>query len=179
MQIQRFLLSSKTITKAGDWRSGADGNANDRRMTKRSFPLDNKRGYILGNQWWWRVDELDCGGVTGRLLVAYRQDKPNYQAWLSIERSPGSHTVVACLEYHGDHPGWHIHSKCAPLADFDAKTSRQRNKGIRIPAKRAYHRSCVYEMSHQEATNRAYRTFRVGTSDGGFSHERAALPRFL
>ncbi|KAB7647686.1 hypothetical protein [Polymorphobacter fuscus] len=164
MEIRKFLLSAKTITKAGEWRCGALNPKG--KMHKGSFPL-GKRGYILGNQWHWRVDELDCGGVPGRLLVAYRLDKVNYQAWLSIERSPGIHTVVASLEYHGDHPGWHLHSKCAAISEFDAQTSRQRNMGIRIPAVRAYHRAREYEMSHQEATNRAYRTFRIGVSEGG------------
>jgi hypothetical protein len=164
MRTKAFIMLPKAISRAGKWHCGALEAKG--KMTKTSFPFGARNPFILGNQWHWRVDELICGSVPGRLLIAYHLAKENYLAWLTVEIVPGEHRVVACLEHHSTHGSYHIHTKCGELADFRPGCSRQRNEGIRIPAKGGYNRERGYDMGPQEAINRAYATFRVTASGG-------------
>jgi hypothetical protein len=159
MHVKAFVRLPKSISKAGEWKCGALHS--NQRMTKTSFRLGPRRPFMLGNQWYWRVDQLKCGPYAGRLLIAYHLGKPSYIAWLAIERAPGDWAVVVCLEYHADHPGWHIHTKNAELKDFATGCTRQRISGIRIPGKRSYYRDRGYDMGPQAAVNIAYRAFRI------------------
>lgn len=135
-------------------------------MGPKAFAFGSRKPFQLGNRWWWRVDHLDCGGVEGRLLIAYNLEKENYLAWLAVERGD-QRVIAACLEFHGDHPGWHYHTLCGDLGDLQAGVTRQRNEGIRIPGKSRYHRRTKYDMGPQEAVNRAYKAFNVGVRGEG------------
>jgi len=164
MRVQDFIKMPKAITKAGKWKTGKTGK--EGRMNSGSFALSARRPYILGSAWHWHVDELDCEGTKGRLLVAFRPDTENYQAWLAIENEK-SLTVVACLEFHGDHPGWHWHSRCAHVEEFTHTCHRQRNGGLRFPGKGRPHRRQGWEMSETRALEKAYKAFRVGARQEG------------
>ena len=132
-------------------------------MGKDSFPLSKTRRVQLGNEWYWRVDHWEAGALRGRLLIAYHLGKGNYVAWLSLERGPKEHAVVLCLEYHGDHPGWHVHTGRGDVRQFATGCTRQRILGIRIPSKGRYHRlRRGYAMGPMEARNIAYRAYRIG-----------------
>lgn len=159
MHIRAFMRLPKSITKAGEWKCGA--LKPQQKMTKTSFLLAPRRPFILGNDWHWRIDDLQCGPYAGRLLIAYHLGKGNYLGWLAVERVPGEWAVVACLEYHGDHPGWHVHTKNDELKNFATGCTRQRVSGIRIPRKGSYHRDRGYDMGPLAAVNTAYRAFRV------------------
>lgn len=159
MRTKAFIALPKAITKAGEWKCGA--LTPKHKMGVGAFPLGPRRPFRLGNQWWWRVDLLQCGPYPGRLLTAYHLAKNNYVAYLSIERIPGQHTVVASLEHHSTHGSWHWHTKCADLDDFAPGCTRQRISGIRIPGKGRYNRDRGYQMGPQEAVNRSYKAFRV------------------
>lgn len=139
-------------------------------MTRDAFPLSKRSSFQLGNQWHWRVDHWQAGSARGRLLIAYHLGKGNYLAWISLERSPSDFSVIACLEFHGDHDGWHVHSGTGAIADFATGCTRQRSLGIRIPRKGGYHRKRTagsgalvdgIAMSQITAQNIAYRAFRV------------------
>lgn len=151
MEIRAFLKAPKAIAKAGAWKCGAlDAKQN---MPKSALPLARNRSFILGNQWWWKLDHYECGAISGRMLIAYHLEKANYIAYLTVERGPNELAVVACLEHHFDHGSWHWHTKCAELNDFATGTTRHRNEGIRIPNKSGYNRPRPYEMGHMEAVN--------------------------
>lgn len=165
MEIRAFLKAPKVITKAAPWKCGAVDSKN--KMPKTAFPLARKRSFILGNQWWWKLDHYECGPITGRILIAYHLEKANFIAFLAIDSAPDELAVVACLEHHYDHGSWHWHTKCADLSQFATGATRQRNGGIRIPPKGAYSRARPYEMGHMEAVNRAYKAFRVADAGGG------------
>ena len=134
-------------------------------MGPHSFDFGARNPFQLGNQWWWRVDKLSWSDGSGKLLTAYHLANENYLAWLAVERGTGEHVIVGCLEFHGTHPGWHFHSRCDDMSQFRAGVQRQRNGGIRIPAKGRYHRQTDYGMGPQEAINRAYQAFNVGTAE--------------
>lgn len=176
MQARQFASAKKTITQAGTWRCGATDSKG--KMGKEAFPLSKGRSFMLGNQWHWRVDHWTTGAASGRLLIAYHLGKGNYLAMISLERGPKEYAVIACLEFHGDHDGWHVHSGSAPINEFAVNCTRQRILGIRKPPKGGYHRPRRagdgtvidgFGMSQITATNVAYRAFRivdtVGTED--------------
>lgn len=135
-------------------------------MGPKAFDFGGRKPFQLGSRWHWRVDHLDCGGVSARLLIAYRLESENYLAWLSIERGP-EHVIVACLEFHGDHPGWHYHTRCGELSELQSGVQRQRREGTRLPGNYRYHRQTEYGMGPQEAINRAYKAFNVGVGQEG------------
>jgi hypothetical protein len=163
MQTKTFIKMPKQILVAGKWRCGKLDPK--QKMTKNSFTFGARNPFILGLEWHWRVDVLDCDGVSARLLVAYHLGKNNYLAWLVVEQPQGTHIMVACLEHHGDHGSWHVHTMCGDIADIPVGSQRHQKQGIRIPSKCANDRSRPYTMGPQEAVNRAYSTFRVGASD--------------
>lgn len=79
-------------------------------MTRSSFPMSKSRSkaYRLGSAWRWRVVTFSAGGADYRLLVAFRTDKEQFMAKLGLDDS-GDMKIVASLEFHGTHPGWHLH----------------------------------------------------------------------
>lgn len=131
-------------------------------MGRDAFPLARGRAYVLGNQYHWRVDHWEAGSFRGRLLIAYQLAKPTFLAFISVERGPKDHAIVISLEYHANHPGWHVHTATGQIHEFATGCVRQRILGIRIPRNGVYHRlDRGYEMGPIEAQNIAYRAFRV------------------
>ena len=168
MQVRQFVRSKKIITQAGSWRCGATNPKE--KMGKDAFPLSKGRSFMLGNQWHWKVDQWSSDAGAGRLLMAYQLAKGNYLAFISIERGPKEYAIIVCLEYHGDHDGWHIHSGKGAVKEFAVGCTRQRIFGIRKPPKGAYSRprklnggSVIdgFGMSQITAQNIAYKAFRV------------------
>lgn len=165
MQVKTFIRQPKRIKRVGKWRCGAVSPSD--RMSKSSFPLGGRKGgFVLGSKWWWRVDEIDCMGTNGRLLIAFNLEKGNFLAWLGIERG-SEHIIAACYEYHGDHPGFHWHTKCAPIHEFVPGCQRQRDGGVRIPRNGRYHRERPFDISQQAAATMAYKAFRITAKPEG------------
>jgi hypothetical protein len=98
----KAIRTRKTLLERGKWRDG--------KMPHSAFPLSKSHNYTLGSGWRWIVWRLSANGMTFRLLVAYEAAKAQYQAWLGLE-SGADHAVLARLEYHPSHRGWHCHVK--------------------------------------------------------------------
>ena len=80
-------------------------------MAKGDFPLFKNRSFRLGTGWEYCVHQLAQDGVDDmRLLIAFNPGKRDYLAWLAIA-SDVDQVVVARLEYHASHLGWHVHLK--------------------------------------------------------------------
>lgn len=92
----------KTVTASGGWKSG--------KMSKSEFPLSKNNSFRLGSGWDWCVHELESALTPMRLLIAYHAGKHEYLAWLAIT-SPTDQGLIARLEYHASHLGWHVHLK--------------------------------------------------------------------
>lgn len=124
MRVQDHVREPKTIVDAGRWQRGKIGSS--------SFPL-SRSPIRLGTAWRWRVMKLASRLRSYRLLVAYREDKPNFLAWLALETASGL-AVVCCLEDHfrPAEMGLHAHASCGD--DPEMPLGAQRYPGmIRLP----------------------------------------------
>lgn len=96
----------KTVVSAGVWKKG--------KMEKGDFPLSKNSSFRLGAGWEYCVHQL-AGSNPMRLLIALNEGKRDYLAWLAIEHG-NDHMIIARLEYHASHLGWHVHLKPDDLA---------------------------------------------------------------
>jgi hypothetical protein len=158
MRARELIFKPKRITKAGEWKSG-------HKMPKTAFPLSASRSFQLGPKWSWRVDVLDYKGLECRLLTAFEPSKQTAVAGLSCRRGT-AYGVVARLEFHGDHPGWHCHSHCGVVADLSAGYVKSLGS-VRLPKARAFHRRKVYEVTERVALEKAFAFYNIEPGEPG------------
>lgn len=123
VRARELILKPKTVTKAGEWKTG--------KMTRNAFPLSRTRNLQLGSRWTWRVDILEIDRVECRLLTAFDPLKQSFVAWLSYQRGDG-YAIVARLEYHGSEPGMHCHATCDAVSETPVGIVKP--FGTRLPA---------------------------------------------
>ncbi len=104
MNLTALISAEKAVTDHGKWKDGE--------MPRSAFPLSRvkSKAYKLGNRRW-RVLCFDAAGQKCRLLINYSSALGQYQAMLGIDQS-GDTKVVARLERHPTHGGWHAHVAC-------------------------------------------------------------------
>jgi len=130
-------------------------------MPRTAFPLSKSHSYPLGSTWDWRVVEATWESDLFRLLIAFDQAKQQYRAWLGHVRGHDT-ALLARLEYHPTHRGWHCHLKTGLLTSVVrgvVKDSRSRDKC----------RLCggdeqMFKVSQLDAMNIAFRVFNISPS---------------
>lgn len=128
--------------------------------------MSRRAGIILPRGWHWRVDALEANGAPLLLLTAFYPPKEEYRAWLAWEPGEGLLVMLARLEFHGSHPGWHCHSACRDAHDITPGQPLHR-EFIRLPAADAKHRKETYSVTEGSALAAAFRFYRVtGTPKG-------------
>lgn len=105
MKTIRAIRGQKELIESGGWQSG--------KMPRTCFPLSKNKSFTLGAGWDWRVFTLQSGSDVFRLLVAFRSDKEQYLAWLGL-KDGDDQALLARLEFHPSHHGWHCHIKPSP-----------------------------------------------------------------
>jgi hypothetical protein len=161
MKPKEVLQAPKVVTKAGDWKV-ITGKAT---AMGKAFPIARDFTLRLGRNWHWRVDQVEAGAIRYRLLTAYHGDTQEYRAWLAMPRGD-SHVIVAQLEFHGTHPGWHCHIACCDLEDVEPGRGHPRS-ARRFPGGNSRHRRQDFNMSDSAALAKAFEFFNVtGTPDG-------------
>jgi hypothetical protein len=105
--LRHIILSAKENLSLGSWAQG--------KMPRSAFPLSRSgnKAYQLGNRRW-RLVTFDMNGSSFRLLINYSATLGQYQAMLGLVDSGGT-KIVAQLEKHPTHKGWHIHAACGVL----------------------------------------------------------------
>lgn len=150
MLLKDFIRTSKAVTDAGGW--------TDKKMSKNPsrFPLWKPKGKKLGLAWRWRVVEFAMNDNTaqsrvGRMLIAFRQDKQEYLAYVGIDELVGNGVlVIGCLEFHGTHVGWHVHGACLPASP--GCVGRERHEAMRrLPRGGRLHRRTDFVTNEDEA----------------------------
>jgi hypothetical protein len=161
MKPKDLLRLPKVVAQAGTWKV-VTGRA---KMPGTAFPLSRRFSLQLGRNWHWRVDGLEDGNLIYRLLTAYNLELEEYRAWLSTARGD-SQVIVAQLEFHGTHPGWHCHIACCPLADVEPGQGHPRS-AARFPGGTSEHRRQAFDMSESSALSAVFNFFRVvGAPEG-------------
>jgi hypothetical protein len=130
-------------------------------MPKSAFPLSKSDSYRLTGAWRWRVLRVSAEGVSFRLLVAFVPSKRQYQAWLGAEFG-ADQAVVARVEFHATHHGWHCHYRVGTLVDVTrgvVKDFRPRERVRHCPAPMDFHQG--------NAMHIALRVFNVTTVPEG------------
>ena len=148
------IRERKSIVESGKWLSG--------KMPRAAFPLSKTHTYSLGSSWRWRVVGVVAGSRRYRVLVAYDQSKAQYRAWLGLE-SGTDQALLARLEYHPTHRGWHCHMKRGALADVGYGV-------VKHPGQRERARECqesgTLQVTDLDALAIAFRIFNVEPEAG-------------
>lgn len=99
-------------------------------MAKGEFPLSKNNSFRLGRGWEYCVHDLSQDGVDDmRLLIAFNPGKRDFLAWLAFA-TPKDNALVARLEYHASHLGWHIHLKPKLLSKVTWGVVKQRGEKL-------------------------------------------------
>lgn len=108
LRAQQIRSADKVVSDWGKWQMGG--------MPPSAFPLSKRRGraYRVGSSYKWRVIHFTALEETCRLVIVYNAAKEQYRATLAVERDRDM-ICVASLEFHGTHPGWHLHGACADV----------------------------------------------------------------
>jgi hypothetical protein len=116
VDLRALVRAPKRILNDGEWKAGV--------MPRTAFPLSRSgnKAYRLGNRRW-RVVLFEALGLRCRMLIQYHPGLGQYQASWGVEHE-GDIKVVAQLEYHPTHGGWHVHACCSDIADVPAGIRR-------------------------------------------------------
>jgi hypothetical protein len=157
---QQIRSAAKVVSDWGKWQTG--------NMPPGAFPLSKRRNrsYRVGTAYKWRVIQFSALGETCRVLIRYNAAKEQYAAVLAVERNRDM-TVIASLEFHGTHPGWHKHGGCG---DVDALPAGSMRGGMhkRFPSPRTTHRRRDFRAANDgDALDIARKFFRLDKTEGG------------
>lgn len=132
MKLKDLIKGAKQNIRHGQW--------GDEKLRQKDFPLSKKggRAYPLTRQWRWRVTTLEYEGRKFRLMASYHKSAPEFCAILAEDLDKDSR-IIARLEFHGTHDGWHIHPYCEDFDDVISGITKPMGTR-RIPPERAYHR---------------------------------------
>jgi hypothetical protein len=124
----RAIRERKTFTTVGPWNSG-------KKMPRTAFPLSRSHSYPLGSGFEWCVCEAASDSEAYRLLVGFDASKAQYRAWLGLVAGHDT-KLLARLEYHPSHKGWHVHIKLGDVEQVvrgvvREPRGRDRSKGCR------------------------------------------------
>lgn len=159
MRLRHIIPADKDVW---DWGKATGGM----RMPNSAFPVSRARGnfYRLGNSYTWQVVRFRALGQEFRLLIAFHLAKEQYRATLAVEAEKDLR-IVASYEFHGTHPGWHVHAACGPLDQVPPGLRRgpwQRT----LPKARQPHRRLVYGVTEKNALARAAKFYNLYKAPG-------------
>lgn len=147
MRVRSVVRQTKHISSETGW-SESD-------LPPRFAPIYSK-SLPMRAGWKWRSARLTAHEQHFILWVQCNPKRDNWKAVLAQERN-GEAFVICRFEYHGSHPGLHIHSDCARSGL--EKGAAGMNIGGRVPDTGRYHRRSVpwTESTFWEATKMFFR----------------------
>ena len=114
------IRTKKVLVSSGAWHTGA--------ITHSEFPLSHVHKLRLSKAWNWCVVDAEGGGQQYKVLVAFDPGKRQYWAWLGAVFG-SDQAVVARVEFHASHDGWHCHWKTGALVDVPRGAVKASGKG--------------------------------------------------
>jgi hypothetical protein len=162
MKPKAVLVRAKVVTGPGTWKviTGKGG-----RMSAYAFPLSKGHSVDLGRNYHWRVDVVQGGGQMFKVLTAFNPEIEEYRSWLAMVQGD-SLVVLAQLEFHGTHPGWHCHVSCGEIEEIQPGQTRPRT-ARRFPGGNSTHRRTAYDVTESSALVMAFEFFNItGAPEG-------------
>ena len=153
MKAVAAIRTKKVFVEATPWHNG--------NVSASAFPLSHKGKIKLGKAWQWCVHTVADDAQSYRILVAFDAGKNQYWAWLGAIFG-ADQAVIARVELHSSHDGWHCHWKTGPLIDVPrgavkAGGSREKRRGCQ---------SNPISLSKSNVCGVAYRLFNVTGHSG-------------
>jgi hypothetical protein len=105
MRLRDIIKARKSKVAYGQWKAGP--------MPKNLFPLTKSghRTLRFRGGYDWCLVTFTAMAADFRLLVAVNLQKEQYYAHLGMS-GDGDTRMLGSLEFHGTHPGWHLHAAC-------------------------------------------------------------------
>ena len=136
MRLVAIIRATKVNVSHGAW--------SEDKLRPRDFHLSKKPGkvYPLTRRWRWRVSTFEACGRKFRLMPAYHTKVPEFTAVLAEEVGTDCR-ILARLEFHQTHVGWHAHLICGEIEKAVAGIVKP--IGVRrLPRATSPHRNCKY-----------------------------------
>lgn len=132
MRVGRLINVDKSGVAFSAW--------SDEKLRTRDFPLSKKRGkaHPFSRRYRWQVITFLAFGRNFRALVAYHTLAPEFIVSLG-EDVGGDVRMLARWEFHGTHPGWHVHTVCDDVDKLPVGIVKPAGTR-RIPRPASYHR---------------------------------------
>ena len=92
-------------------------------------------------------------------MTALDAGTERFLAWLSVRRGD-EYAIIARYEFHGDHPGWHVHAQCGLVSGLTAAQVKPYGTR-RLPTANRRHRRIGYDITEAGAVAASFRVFRV------------------
>lgn len=157
MKFKEFLTEEKVVTSTGQWASG--------KAAKKLLELSKGKALSLTAQWMCRKISLSVGGDSFHVVVAVHEMKENFNAWLVREVGKDL-LVLATLENHGTHPGWHLHVNCD--GGSSGNVGKWRYPAMkRLPDGKSRHRDRNLPVSQLAALEAVSRFFWIDMTEKG------------
>lgn len=155
MDVRDIIRAAKRIKNDGRWAAGT--------MPRMAFPLSKSgsKSYKLANRRW-RIVIFEACGLSCRLLINYHPLLSQYQAMLGVDVD-GDMKVLATLEHHPTHNGWHAHVCCDPIED--APVGIKRGPWVKLMHARGVKHRALTPRSDEAAFNRAVSFFHLDRRD--------------
>jgi hypothetical protein len=154
VRLKQIIRGPKEDISWGEWRAG--------HVPRKEFPLSRLKSkvYKIGPSYHWRIGRFSQGGNSYRVWVKFRPDLENYAAVLGLEQSDGDMVVLARYEFHGSHPGWHVHAACKNVRDIEPGRLHSPLHS-RMPRRGGRHRDDRFGVTLLSATDKAVKKFRL------------------
>jgi hypothetical protein len=153
MKALAAVRTRKVFVDASPWHNGSVSNA--------AFPLSHKGKLRMGKAWNWCVHTVADADRQYRILVAFDPTKNQYWAWLGAAFGHDQ-ALIARVELHSSHDGWHCHWKTGPIAEVP-------RGAVKASGKKELRRGCgehQLTVTKNNACGLAYQLFNVDPPSG-------------
>jgi hypothetical protein len=152
MRLRHLIAERKTILSDSNWR-------HDDLPPRLSGIYPKTRPMRAG--WEWRSVVTGGSACQHIFLTQINEPRDNWKAWLVAMLNEGG-SILCRFEYHGDHPGFHVHAHCE-RGGIETGPSTI-NGLVRIPG--PHSAGAVTTLRRDAFWERARRHFRIDFPEG-------------
>lgn len=158
MRVRKFVADRKVQIKTTDWRTED--------IQPRHAPCFTKTHPIRGG-WEWKSATLksEDGSKEYVLLCKCHIQKDDWKSVLILKNADGS-SVVSRFEFHGDHPGLHVHANCENGGILNGPTGMSESSRIPNGDKFTRRKNAWTKITFWEASKRFFRVLPVVNEQG-------------